>query len=109
MFRKIKYGSEFFSSSLVVPEKRRILILYTGGTIGMVESKDGNVPKKGFLKQQMDKIFATYIPYKLLKSIDDNSISYWNINSDHGISLNVDSDINNDDFFGYYIIEIFIQ
>ena len=56
-----------------------------------------------------NEITATYIPYKLLKSIDDNSISYWNINSDHGISLNVDSDINNDDFFGYYIIEIFIQ
>lgn len=89
MFRKIKYGSEFFSSSLVVPEKRRILILYTGGTIGMVESKDGNVPKKGFLKQQMDKILVmhknrseispfTIKEYDPLLDSSNMSISDWN-------------------------------
>jgi len=89
MFQKIKYGSEFFSSTLVVPEKRKILILYTGGTIGMVESKDGNVPKRGFLKQQLDKILAmhknrheispfTIKEYDPLLDSSNMSISNWN-------------------------------
>jgi len=56
-----------------------------------------------------NELAATYIPFKLLKSVDDNSISYWNINSDQGISLSVDSDVNNDGFIGQYIIEVFIQ
>ena len=58
-YNKIRYGvnsKELFSSTLIQPEKRRILILYTGGTIGMVESDKGNVPKKGYLKQQLNKI-----------------------------------------------------
>jgi L-asparaginase len=53
-------GTEFFSSTITAPEKRRILILYTGGTIGMVESKDGNIPKKGFLKSQLNKILSMH-------------------------------------------------
>lgn len=88
-FKKINYGSEFFSSTFIVPEKRKILILYTGGTIGMVESKDGNVPKRGFLKQQMDKILAmhknrreispfTIKEYDPLLDSSNMSINNWN-------------------------------
>lgn len=80
---------EFFASNTIDPQKRRILILYTGGTIGMVESKDGNVPKKGFLKQQMDKILSmhknrkeispfTIKEYDPLLDSSNMSISNWN-------------------------------
>ena len=49
--------SELFTgqSYIVSPKDRNILILYTGGTIGMVETKDGNVPTKGFLQKQLKK------------------------------------------------------
>lgn len=91
-FNKIRYGlnpRELFSSTLIQPEKRRILILYTGGTIGMVESDKGNVPKKGYLKQQLDKILSmhknrreispfTIKEYNPLLDSSNMSISNWN-------------------------------
>lgn len=92
LYNKIRYGlnpKELFSSTLIQPEKRRILILYTGGTIGMVESDKGNVPKKGYLKQQLDKILSmhknrreispfTIKEYNPLLDSSNMSISNWN-------------------------------
>jgi L-asparaginase len=59
-YQKITGNSEFFTSSMIIPSTRRILILYTGGTIGMVNSPAGNIPKKGYLKQQLGKILAIH-------------------------------------------------
>ena len=39
---------------------KRILIIYTGGTIGMVESPEGFKPDKDFLKYELNKIINLY-------------------------------------------------
>lgn len=51
---------EQFTSYQVPVKGRKFLILYTGGTIGMVESPEGNVPKKGFLGAQLRKILSLH-------------------------------------------------
>ena len=38
---------------------RRILILYTGGTIGMVETIKGHIPKKGYLQRKLKNYLKT--------------------------------------------------
>ncbi len=40
--------------------KKRILIIYTGGTIGMDRSDNGYMPKSGFLAEMLSKIPALY-------------------------------------------------
>jgi len=39
------------TDSLQTTEKRYVLVLYTGGTIGMKESPDGLIPEPGYLQQ----------------------------------------------------------
>jgi L-asparaginase/Glu-tRNA(Gln) amidotransferase subunit D len=48
IFSKYNDITEYFSPIKVDPSNRQILILYTGGTIGMKETKTGNKPAKGF-------------------------------------------------------------
>lgn len=40
----------------IAKDKKKIYILYTGGTIGMVKTKDGYAPKKGFLEEKLKDI-----------------------------------------------------
>jgi len=93
---------EFFANTdyNVSPRNRRILMLYTGGTIGMVETKDGNEPKKGFLQEQFKKYIdiqgqSSQISQYDIKSYDplldssNMSINDWNkiikdINDNYG-------------------------
>lgn len=42
--------------------KRKILIIYTGGTIGMNKSENGYAPEKGFLSNLLKNIPALYDP-----------------------------------------------
>jgi len=39
---------------------RKILILYTGGTIGMVETADGYSPKKGYLEKKINTLLGQH-------------------------------------------------
>ncbi len=39
---------------------RKVLILYTGGTIGMKETAKGYAPDKGYIEKQLDKILSLY-------------------------------------------------
>ena len=39
---------------------RKILLIYTGGTIGMVESPEGYIPKKGYLQTKLKKFIDMY-------------------------------------------------
>ena len=50
-------------SYTVSPKNRKILILYTGGTIGMSETSDGNEPQKGYLESQFKKYLSMYPNY----------------------------------------------
>ena len=76
-------------SYTVSPKNRKILILYTGGTIGMTKTKDGNEPQKGYLESQFKKYLSMYpntylIPYYKIKSynplLDSSNMSSkdWN-------------------------------
>ena len=62
-------------SYTVSPKNRKILILYTGGTIGMSETNDGKEPQKGYLEAQFKKYLSMYpnthlIPDYNIKSYD---------------------------------------
>jgi len=49
---------------------KKIFILYTGGTIGMVETPDGYAPKHGFLEQKlrdMTKDMKNIAPYNIVE------------------------------------------
>lgn len=47
---------EWFDQHRVPAKGRRILIIYTGGTIGMKKGSHGYEPKKGFLGHQLQRI-----------------------------------------------------
>lgn len=52
-------------------ENKRVLIIYTGGTIGMVESEHGYAPKKGYLHRvlaNISELFSEGMPsYELIE------------------------------------------
>jgi len=56
IFSKYNDITEYFSPIKVDPSNRQILILYTGGTIGMKETKTGNKPAKGFLEKKINNL-----------------------------------------------------
>lgn len=57
----IKYTvRETLDNYKIKNNNRKILILYTGGTIGMVESKQGYVPKKHFLEKKIKDYLHMY-------------------------------------------------
>tara|TARA_Y100000768_G_C23983235_1_gene687134 strand:- start:1434 stop:2726 length:1293 start_codon:yes stop_codon:yes gene_type:complete len=70
-YKKTSFKELFFGSNsrnwqvsgntdyTVNSKDRNILIIYTGGTIGMVETKDGNEPKKGFLEKKLKNYFSS--------------------------------------------------
>ena len=43
-------------------ETRRVLIIYTGGTIGMRQTAQGNAPVAGWLGQQLQSLYAFQDP-----------------------------------------------
>ena len=47
--------SENLQNYQVKSSGRKILLIYTGGTIGMVESTQGYVPKKNYLEKKIKK------------------------------------------------------
>lgn len=57
-------------------KNRKILILYTGGTIGMKETPQGYAPKKGYLEKQLKKILNIHADYS-------NTISPYHIKEYH--------------------------
>jgi len=58
----IYYGQHVMYEAMVdrLAQDKRILIIYTGGTIGMVESPDGFKPDKEYLPKELDKIMKLY-------------------------------------------------
>ncbi|WP_303864933.1 asparaginase [Alkalibaculum bacchi] len=66
--------------------KKRICIIHTGGTIGMIKTTNGYAPKKGFMKQALSTIqelnseempFYDYIEYDPLLDSSDVSVKEW--------------------------------
>ena len=53
-------NKEGLSNYKVKSQGRRVLLIYTGGTIGMVESSQGYVPKKHFLEQKLKSFLHMY-------------------------------------------------
>ena len=54
--------------------EKKVLIIYTGGTIGMVESENGYAPKKGYLRKVLNNIaelFSEGMPQCELIEFDD--------------------------------------
>ena len=49
----------------VSSKDRKILLVYAGGTIGMVETPNGYEPKKGYLSKQLKKILELHPKHKL--------------------------------------------
>lgn len=65
---------------------RKILVIYTGGTIGMVESENGYAPKKGYLRKVLSSISDLFsegmpkwelIEFEQLRDSSNVSISDW--------------------------------
>ena len=52
--------SENLQNYQVKSSGRKILLIYTGGTIGMVESAQGYVPKKNYLEKKLKKFIDMY-------------------------------------------------
>jgi len=52
--------SENLQNYQVKSSGRKILLIYTGGTIGMVESTQGYVPKKNYLEKKLKKFIDMY-------------------------------------------------
>lgn len=48
---------------------RKVFVLYTGGTIPMVETPSGEEPKAGFLEKQVKKFFAGTLNTEMTKYI----------------------------------------
>lgn len=85
---------------------KRILIIYTGGTIGMTPSEDGYAPKKGYLKSELDSIsdmHAEEMPdwelFEFEELLDSSNITYreWN-----QIAKAVED--NYDDYDGFVVL-----
>jgi L-asparaginase/Glu-tRNA(Gln) amidotransferase subunit D len=55
-FTGYKWGYEGKHDYNVKAKDRKILLIYTGGTIRMVETEKGNMPKKGFLQKKLKSI-----------------------------------------------------
>jgi L-asparaginase len=72
LFRKWEVNSN--DNYNVDAQKRKLLLIYTGGTIGMVESKDGNVPKKGYLQSKLTQFLKTGISSSSKEQISDYDI-----------------------------------
>lgn len=56
----LKVTSENLQNYQVKSDGRRILLIYTGGTIGMVESSQGYVPKKNYLEKKLKQFINMY-------------------------------------------------
>lgn len=85
---------------------KRILIIYTGGTIGMTRTPDGYAPEKGYLKSELDMISDMHdsgMPaWDLLEFeelLDSSNITYreWN-----QIARAIDD--NYDDYDGFVVL-----
>tara|TARA_Y100000590_G_C15725557_1_gene1015128 strand:- start:1302 stop:1850 length:549 start_codon:yes stop_codon:yes gene_type:complete len=66
IFRHFELFTPNYNTYKVNPSGRKILMLYVGGTIGMVESKSGYVPKKGYLEKQLNDILKIHPKSKMI-------------------------------------------
>jgi L-asparaginase len=84
-----KYNNvfEYMSTNKINPKSRKILIIYTGGTIGMVETSKGNKPKPGFFESKIksllnnkNKLISPYIIKEYKPLLDSSNMSFkdWN-------------------------------
>lgn len=85
---------------------KKILIIYTGGTIGMTRTPDGYAPEKGYLKKELEMISDMHDPampeWELLEFdelLDSSNITYkeWN-----QIARAIDD--NYDDYDGFVVL-----
>ena len=68
-------------------QRKKVCILYTGGTIGMIPSENGYVPAEGKLKMVLDKVQAMHHPdlpewdlieFSPLLDSSDIAVKEWN-------------------------------
>ena len=70
LLRMLRYGGSQSCEQLITQpdhKKRKqtmkkILIIYTGGTIGMVRTPDGYAPKSGYFRSALDAIPSLHSP-----------------------------------------------
>ncbi|MDY3846250.1 MAG: asparaginase [Eubacteriales bacterium] len=69
-------------------EKKKILIIHTGGTIGMIKTESGYAPKKGYLPtvmERMEDLYSSCMPIwdiielDLLLDSSNVTVNEWNI------------------------------
>lgn len=89
-----------------VMTKKRIYIAYTGGTIGMVKSRDGYVPEKGFLPRQIEALYQQY-PNQLPKVVVheyEPLLDSANMTPNEWLHIAEDIEQHYDEFDGFVIL-----
>ncbi|MCK4257873.1 MAG: asparaginase [Halanaerobiales bacterium] len=86
--------------------KKRVYIVYTGGTIGMTPSPDGYVPTSGYLKRQMEAICE--LKSDIMPEYDiheyDPLLDSSNMTPDNWITIAADIAKNYNNYDGFVVI-----
>ncbi|MFZ7104207.1 MAG: asparaginase [Peptococcaceae bacterium] len=86
--------------------KKKVYIVYTGGTIGMTKTKDGYTPTRGYLKKQMENILelkSGTMPEYVINEYDP-LLDSANMTPDKWDLIAEDISINYDEYDGFVVL-----